>query len=74
MSAAEFTRNQWSSDEPHPFRPVYGPSHFLGLADAACDICGEPEDAHEDDERELCGLCGMREPRAGLTACRECAG
>lgn len=43
-----------------------------GLRD--CPGCCEEEDLTElYDNRDLCGLCGVREPQRGHTACRECA-
>jgi hypothetical protein len=40
-----------------------------------CPRCkGEGEVENPDYEPILCGLCGLREPRPGHTACRRCAG
>lgn len=39
-----------------------------------CNACGPDCTEFTEPEPDLCGLCGVREPRPGFTACRQCAG
>lgn len=32
-----------------------------------------PDTSTDDDPGPLCGLCGVRQPKPGLTACTSCA-